>query len=145
MMSIRAFEYSDMDAVLRIWLDASIRAHNFVPKEFWTSKLEDMREKYIPFAETEVFVDKGGDVRGFFCLSHDILAAIFVDPVFQGKGIGMQLMDKAKSMRRKLILNVYKSNTASVRFYEKCGFNIVKEDICEHTGHTELVMEYRKD
>lgn len=138
---IRAFEASDMHDVLNIWLEASIRAHSFVGKEFWKSKIEDMRETYIPNAETYVYSD-GATVKGFFSLDGDRLAAMFVSPDEQGKGIGRRLMEKAKALRKKLTLSVYRENPQSIQFYRKCGFIIVRENVDEHTGHLEILLEY---
>jgi putative acetyltransferase len=138
---IRDFALSDMNDVLDIWLKASIKAHNFVEGKFWESKLDDMRETYIPSSDTYVFTDNG-IIKGFLSLHGDTLAAIFVSPDFQGKGIGRQLMDKAKALREKLVLTVYRENAKSVQFYMKCGFEIVKERIDEHTGHIEILMQF---
>ncbi len=51
---IRTFESSDMHEVLNIWLEASIGAHGFVGKEFWESRVDDMREIYIPGFRTRM-------------------------------------------------------------------------------------------
>ena len=100
-----------------------------------------MREEYIPAAETYVF-SGGATVKGFFSLDGDRLAAMFVSPDDQGKGIGRRLMDKAKSLRKKLTISVYRENPQSIRFYGKCGFTIIKERVDEHTGHIEILLEY---
>jgi putative acetyltransferase len=137
---IRAFESSDMNDVLDIWLKASIEAHSFVGREFWESKVDDMRKTYIPSSDTYVFTDN--EIKGFFSLHGDTLAAMFVSPDFQGNGIGRRLMGKAKSMRNQLNLTVYKENPKSIDFYRRCGFLIIKEKVDEHTGHIEILMEY---
>lgn len=138
---IRNFQESDIDQVISIWLEASIKAHDFVDSEFWKSKAKDMREIYIPSGETYVY-EEGGIVKGFVALYNDILAAIFVFPDFQGTGIGMQLMQKAKDVRDNLNLTVYKENKKGIEFYKKCGFEIDQEQIDKHTGHPELVMKF---
>ena len=138
---IRTFESSDMNDVLNIWLEASIRAHGFVGKEFWESRVDDMRETYVPDSDTYVY-SENGTVKGFFSLHADSLAAMFVSPDAQGKGIGQQLMNKAKSLRRKLNLTVYLENEKSILFYRKCGFKPIEERVDEHTGHIEILMEY---
>jgi putative acetyltransferase len=130
-----------MEKVLDIWLRASVKAHDFVDGKFWEARLEDVRDMYIPDSETYVY-EEDGEVRGFFSLCGDSLAAIFVSPEAQGRGIGRRLMDKAKSLREKLNLTVYKENRKSVRFYEKNGFIHVGERVDTYTGHTEIVMEY---
>ena len=139
---ITKLEKSDMDQVIEIWLEASIKAHDFVGSAFWESKVKDMREIYIPAGETFVYREKG-PIKGFFSLYNDTLAALFVSPAYQGAGIGSALMGKAKEMRDKLSLTVYKGNHNSVEFYQKRGFVIEKEQIDEHTGHPELVMTFK--
>jgi len=138
---IRAFESSDMNDVLNVWLEASIRAHGFIGKVFWESRVSDMRETYIPASDTYVF-SQNGTVKGFFSLNGDSLAAMFVSPDAQGKGIGQQLMKKATSLRKKLYLTVYRDNSRSIDFYRKCGFLIIGEKVDEHTGHLEILMKY---
>lgn len=138
---IRTFESSDMNDVLNIWLEATIRAHGFVGKEFWESRVCDMRETYIPASDTYVF-SENGTVKGFISLNGESLAAMFVSPDAQGKGIGQQLMKKAKSLRKKLYLTVYQENPRSVDFYRKCGFLTIEEKVDKHTGHMEILMEY---
>jgi putative acetyltransferase len=136
---IRTFQQSDMDQVINIWLKASIKAHNFIDKDYWKAKVNDMKEIYIPSAETYVYEEKN-IIKGFVSLHNNTLAAIFVSPDSQGSGIGMQLMKKAKDVRENLNLAVYKENFKSIEFYQKCGFKIKQEQIDKHTGHTELIM-----
>lgn len=138
---IRAFKKSDMEQVLNIWLQASIEAHDFIGKEFWKSKLIDMGEVYLTSGETYVY-EEDGLIRGFVSLREDIIVALFVFPSFQGKGIGRELMAKAKDVRDNLQLTVYKENNKSIEFYKKCDFKIIKEQIDIHTGHKELLMSY---
>lgn len=133
-----------MDDVLDLWLKTSFEAHNFIEKRFWESKIDDMRTIYIPSSDTHVFSDNGV-IKGFFSLYRNTLAALFVAHTYQGNGIGQKLVQKAKSMRNKLDLTVYKENAKSVRFYRKSGFTVIGERIDIHTGHIELLMEYNKD
>ncbi len=131
-----------MEQVLSIWLEASIQAHDFVAKEFWESRVPDMRDRYIPGSETYVYSDHG-HVQGFFSLREDTLAAVFVSPGAQRKGIGQQLIDKAKSLRERLNCAVYRHNRKGFEFYRKNGFSVVGEQIDWHTRHPEILMEYR--
>ena len=138
-MMIRKFNDSDMDSVLTIWLAASIQAHDFIASEYWEAQLSDMRKRYIPASETFVF-EYQSEVVGFYSLYENKLAAIFVLPEFQGKGIGKQLLIDAKTRRTELTLTVYKENVSSCQFYLSQGFRVVEEQIDEHTGHPEYVM-----
>ena len=48
---IRAFRNEDSEAVVALWLEASLQAHAFVGKGYWESKVEDMRTLYLPLSE----------------------------------------------------------------------------------------------
>jgi putative acetyltransferase len=140
---IREFVVSDMDSVLSIWLESSVLAHDFVDRSFWESKLNDMRNIYIPASETYVY-ESDRIVKGFFSLDDDRLAAIFVAPGCQGEGIGQRLMAKVKSLRKRITLDVYKENQKTVAFYRRCGFREAFQRKDRHTGHVELVMEFKQ-
>ena len=141
-MPIRPSSENDLEAILSIWLDASIKAHDFVPSDFWQSQLDAMRTIYIPASETSVF-EEGGLIQGFYSLYQNTLAAIFVAPDLQGGGIGTSLLNDAKSKRNELELTVYKANEPSVQFYLAQGFEIIKQQTDEHTGHPELLMRFK--
>lgn len=141
---IRTLQQQDMEQVLRIWLEASVAAHDFVDGTFWESKLGDMRDIYLPLAESYVY-EEAGTIRGFISLLGETLAAIFVSPAEQGKGIGRQLILKAKDVRDQLELTVYKANTRSTGFYRQSGFSVAQEKIDKHTAQPELLMCWRKE
>jgi putative acetyltransferase len=108
---IRSFEQSDMTRVLAIWLEASVKAHDFVDASFWLSQVESMRDVYIPASEAYVF-EVNTAVVGFYALYQNNLAAIFIAPEFQGQGIGKQLIAHAKQQRTEMTLSVYKDCTS---------------------------------
>ncbi|EPS3402273.1 N-acetyltransferase [Vibrio vulnificus] len=136
---IKQYNPHDLDSVLEIWLEASVKAHDFISAEFWESQVENMRNIYIPASEVYVF-EVDSKVVGFYALYENKLAAIFVSPAFQGKGIGKQLLSHAKAQRAVLGLSVYKENQASYQFYLSLGFTVVSEQLDEHTGHPEFTM-----
>ncbi len=138
---IRKLKTEEINDVLDIWVKASIDAHSFVSPEFWESRMDVMRDTYIPASNTYVF-EENEIIKGFFSLHNDTLAAMFVSPEFHGRGIGRRLMDKAKSLRNSLELTVYKENPKSIDFYRKRGFRIIQEQIDKHTGHIEILMKY---
>ncbi|MUK61503.1 N-acetyltransferase [Aliivibrio fischeri] len=136
---IRQYTPQDINAVLDIWLNSSIKAHDFVSAEFWVSQVDNMRDIYIPASKTYV-AEVDSKVVGFYSLYENMLAAIFVSPEYQGKGIGKQLISHAKGQCPMLTLNVYSENVASYQFYLSQGFAVISEQVCEHTGHMEYTM-----
>lgn len=132
----------DTGRVVRIWLEASILAHHFIPAMYWIGKQEDMKNVYLPASTTYVYVDEQtGLVQGFISMVDDnYLAALFVIPEAQGKGIGTALMDYVKKNHPEITLKVYAKNQPSVVFYEKQGFRLAEEQIEEETAEKEFVM-----
>ncbi len=135
---IRIASVSDTEKILDIWLEASIESHGFVRRSFWEAKLDDMRTIYLPTSENYVYDD--GSVRGFLALKNALLAAIFVSPASQGKGVGRALMSEAIRLRGRLSLSVYEENQRAVGFYETFGFETVEKREDRETGRIELVM-----
>lgn len=83
---IRNMGLQDIEAVLNIWLEASIQAHGFIDASFWHSQLDAMRHVYLPAADSHIF-EREGKVCGFCSLNQNVLAALFVAPEHQGTGI----------------------------------------------------------
>ncbi len=140
---IRKSNKYDTELILDIWLKSSIKAHDFIDPSFWELKVPEMRDVYLPLAETYIYEDDDDEIKGFVSLVDDTIAAIFVAPDQQGLGVGKELMNMAKQMRSKLVLTVYKENVKSIEFYKRFGFKILKEQIDENTDHPELLMEFR--
>ncbi len=132
----------DMDAVLDIWVRASEQAHAFVPPGFWRARLTEMRDRYLPLAEVRVAI--WPDVAGFAAVVEDHLAALFVDPERQGRGLGRLLVEDARQGRAELSLSVYESNTAARAFYERLGFVPQCRIRDGLTGRPEWTMLWRR-
>ncbi|WP_218185616.1 GNAT family N-acetyltransferase [Salidesulfovibrio brasiliensis] len=124
-----------------IWLRASLVAHDFVAPDFWRANVSAMRDEYLPASETWV-IEEQGRPAGFYSLSQDKLAAIFVSPELQGCGLGKLLLDHAKKQRDRLTLTVYTRNKGACAFYAKHGFLVAGEQLDAQTGCMEYLMTF---
>lgn len=61
-------------------------------------------------------------IIGFIGLNQEYIEGIFVDANYHNKGIGTELIQKAKSIRNRLILKVYQKNLNAIQFYKKNEF-----------------------
>ncbi len=134
---IRAYEEKDLSNLLEVWYAASQVAHPFLDEAFFDQERRDIPALYLPQAETWVY-ERDGVVVGFIALIGNEVGAIFVDPKLHGQGIGRALMDKARSLRDVLELDVFKDNLVGRRFYEAYGFRPVTEHVHEETGFVQL-------
>ena len=74
---IRRAEPSDLGAVLRIWLDANLDAHAFIPAEYWQG-CRGLVQEMLPQAELYVHQDPAGWIDGFLGLEGNYVAGLFV-------------------------------------------------------------------
>lgn len=138
---IRNLENKDIDKIMDIWLKSTIKAHDFISKEYWESSYDTVKDVYIPIAKTFVYEDNE-DIKGFISIiNNEFIGAIFVDVDAQNNGIGKYLIDYAMNKHKKLNLAVYKENKKSVEFYMNRGFKIIKEQVNEDSNHKEYIME----
>ncbi|SET84348.1 GNAT family N-acetyltransferase [Lacrimispora sphenoides] len=135
---IRNLKETDIDQIMKIWLDTNIKAHYFIDSSYWLKSYVTV-EKVLPQAIVYVY-DSNGQIQGFLGLNGDYIEGIFVDADYQSKGIGRELLGYAKERHNKLLLNVYKRNERAAAFYLREGFVVMTEQIEEDTKERELTM-----
>jgi putative acetyltransferase len=141
MYTIRKLKKEDLDKVMEIWRLSTIKAHNFIENEYWENNYDVVKNVYIPMADTFVY-DDGEEIRGFVSIiNNEFIGALFIDIDYQGLGIGSKLIDYVSNKYKKLGLAVYKENEGAVKFYQKKGFKVIKEQQNEDSGFDEYIME----
>lgn len=141
---IRAFREDDLTAVMQIWLDTNMKAHAFIPKEYWTAHFAAVKEM-LPQAEVYVYEDDSThQIVGFIGMTDDYIAGIFIKEAAQSNGIGKQLLNYAKEIKTALHLSVYQKNARAVSFYQREQFIIQSENMDDSTNETEFIMSWSK-
>lgn len=136
---IREFKETDLNSIMKLWLETNISAHDFIDEEYWRNNYNQVKQM-IP--EAKIYVYEENSIKGFVGLSGNYIAGIFVDMNSQSKGIGKALLDFIKKMNKELFLHVYKKNERAVRFYIREGFFVEDEQIDINTNEIELVMKW---
>ncbi len=109
-------------------LTPNIKAHDFIAAQYWLENIETVKEM---LAQAEVYVyEDEGEIQGFIGLNDDYIAGIFVRYAVQSSGIGKQLLDFVKSIKKELHLNVYQKNMWAIKFYQREKF-IDRKSTCE--------------
>lgn len=140
---IRKLQNADMDRVAGIWLDANLRAHCFIPPQYWKSNFDPVKEM-LPQAEVYVY-ENDREIWGFIGLNGEYIEGIFVSSEMQPQGIGKRLLDFVKTKKTELRLNVYQKNMRAIRFYQREGFKILREGMDEATGEKDYEMTWRQE
>lgn len=140
---IRYLKQKDIDKIMKIWLESTIKAHDFIPKKYWQDNFNVVKDTYIPQSKTYVY-EEDEEIKGFISILNDnFIGALFVSPNEQGKGVGSKLIEYANNKFDNLKLAVYKQNQKSVDFYIKKGFEILSKEINEDSGFEEYIMIYK--
>lgn len=139
---IRKFKKNDTNDIMQIWKNENIKAHQFIPDEYWKRNYGYVKE-ILPKAEIYVYVIQK-NIVGFIGLDQNYIKGIFIDTNNQSKGIGTILINKVKENKNTLTLSVYKKNTKAVNFYKKNNFVITNESIDKNTNEIEYTMTWNK-
>lgn len=140
-MKIRECKNSDIDLIMRIWKESTIKSHNFIDESYWIANYNTVKDVYIPISETFIYEDDS-IVKGFISIiNNEFIGALFVDINSQGLGVGSELMDFAIKKYKNLELAVYKDNKKAVEFYKNKGFKIITEQDNEDSGYKEYIMK----
>ena len=137
---IRKLRNEDIEKVMKIWKDSTIKAHDFISKEYWENNYDVVKNTYIPMSETFIY-EIENKIKGFISvINNEFIGALFVDINCQGLGVGSELIYYVVKEYNILSLAVYKENKNAVEFYISKGFKIIKRTIDEETGAVEYIM-----
>ena len=137
---IRKLQKADINKVSHIWLNTNLKAHFFIPEQYWISNYEFVKEM-LPQAEVYVYEDDKM-IQGFIGINDEYIEGIFVSDEMQSRGIGKMLLDYIKDKKDRLQLKVYQKNVRAMSFYQREGFTIQSEEMDEFTGEKEYVMNW---
>ena len=137
---IRKLQKVDINRVADIWLKTNLKAHFFIPEQYWISNYEFVKEM-LPQAEVYVYEDDKM-IQGFIGINDEYIEGIFVSDEMQSRGIGKMLLDYIKDKKDKLQLKVYQKNVRAMSFYQREGFTIQSEEMDEFTREKEYVMNW---
>lgn len=137
---IRKFKTEDLDRVMEIWLNTNKKAHFFIAESYWNDNFELVKTMLLK-AELYVY-EVDNEIEGFIGLNDNNIGGLFVWQSFQSKGIGKQLLDYTKRIKRELVLSVYQKNHNAIKFYKREGFSISLERVEEGTGEKEYLMKW---
>lgn len=139
---IRKFIPSDIEAVMKIWYEGNIEAHDFIDKEYW-----DRHYNYVKrtLTQTDVYIyETNGKVVGFVGMDDSYLAGLFVQKDFRGLGFGTRLLERIKEENEYFTLHVFANNYGAYTFYKNRGLCVRGEEVNEDLGEIEYLMYYKR-
>ena len=83
---IKVLQKADIERVVDIWLDTNLKAHYFIPGQYWKDNI-DLVKEMLPQAEVYVY-ENDCQIEGFIGLNDEYMEGIFVRDEMQSQGIG---------------------------------------------------------
>lgn len=74
---------TEIEAIIKIWLDGNMQAHPFIQPDYWLNHTDYMRQ-VLPLSEVYVCEVKG-EIAGFIGLDGDYIAGLFVSKQYQSQ------------------------------------------------------------
>lgn len=136
---IRSFQHDDTDALVSIWQSANSLAHPFLKDAYVAQVAADIRNIYLPNAETWVMEDNGTPV-GFIAMIDNEIGGLFLAPSCHGRGFGRAMVDHVRAERQMLTVEVFEKNAIGRRFYESYGFRLADTMLHPPTGEQVLKL-----
>ncbi|MCH4897427.1 GNAT family N-acetyltransferase [Pseudomonas sp. B707] len=141
---IRNATNADAPAISRTIISA-LRESNV--QDYSAEIIEQVTRSFSPpailhlLSERQVLVaTTGSHIVATASLDHDIVRSVFVDPRYQGKGIGRQLMERLQSLAINAGLNRLRvpSSITAEGFYASLGFEKVRDEF--HGAEGTVIM-----
>ena len=142
--TIREYRDTDLEQVLSAWENTQSLAHPFLPEAFQEQEKTNIREIYLPNAETWV-AEENDHVVGFIALIGNEIGGLFVQPSHHGKKLGKRLVDKAQELHGYLVVEVFEKNNVGRKFYSRYGFTLIDQKVHRETGEAVLRLEFDVD
>ena len=139
---IRELQEADVNKVADIWLNTNIKAHSFIPAQYWKGNFELVKEQLLQ-AEVYIYEDNQ-QIQGFIGLNGEYIEGIFVSDEYQSQGIGARLLNCIKNKKDKLSLSVYQKNSRAISFYQREEFEIQYSGLDEATGEKDYGMAWQQ-
>jgi putative acetyltransferase len=130
---IREYDPKDTHALIAIWEKANALAHPFLPQDFVAQVKTDMRNIYLPNAETWVLEQQGMPI-GFIAMIGNEIGGLLLDPARYGSGWGTAMVDHVASGKGPLKVEVFSANAIGCPFCERYGFLLRDEYLHDSSG-----------
>ncbi len=140
---IKRYEPADSDELVAIWQAASRLAHPFLSEEFLAQEALNLRDIYLPNAETHVSMHEGR-VAGFIAFLGNEIGGLFLDPALHGRGIGLAMLNHGRALKGELEAEVFTKNAIGRRFYDRAGFQELSRYLHEDTMQEVIRMKLAK-
>ena len=140
---IRKGRSDEQQLLFDLWHASVLATHRFLSEEVLAEIAAEVKTKFLPNAVPDVIVDASDKPLGFMVMTGDNVDALFVDVAHHGQGLGTRLMERAKSGRTALTVEVNEQNPGAWAFYRRCGFVDIDRKPVDDSGRPFPIITLR--
>ncbi len=133
-MIIRKGLPADNPSLTALWRRSVEATHTFLTKEDIRKLEAEVETAYLPAVEVWVCQAGNGVPAGFMGLDGAKVEMLFVEPARRGQGVGTRLLNHARHLRGRLLVDVNEQNPQAHGFYLRYGFRNVGRSSTDSGG-----------
>jgi putative acetyltransferase len=143
MVRIRTSRPEDVERAVEIWRAAVDATHDFLTPED-RSAIDDEVQAFLPQLSLWLALDADGRAVGFMSLEDGDMGALFIDPIWRGKGVGRALVTYAVALHPFLTTTVNEQNAQALGFYAQMGFRPTGRSAVDDEGRPYPIVRLRR-
>jgi putative acetyltransferase len=119
---IRTAASAEEEALFDIWWRSASHTHTFLSQDALAVLVPSVRRLRLATPDTWVLCEGAGQPIAFIMLNGPHVDALFVAPEWIGRGAGGALLRHARSLHKRLTVDVNEQNIPALSFYRAKGF-----------------------
>ncbi|MGL4696903.1 GNAT family N-acetyltransferase [Enterococcus larvae] len=144
MLHHRIAEKKDIDKLVSLWERSVDATHDFL-QDSHKQEIKAMLPTYFSFVVVLVWYDSSQNIIGFSGTKDNHLEMLFIDPPFQQKGYGSDILQILIQKNWMDSVDVNKQNFPAYKFYQKNGFKLISESPTDTQGLPYPILHMQLD
>lgn len=143
MLHYRSAETSDYDTLIALWERSVDATHYFLKDEHKQIILTNL-PTYFKLVDVLIWYDSSKKIVGFSGTHDGHLEMLFLDPGVRRRGYGTEIIQFLIQKHGIDSVDVNKQNDQAFHFYQKNGFETVRESLIDGQGYPYPILHMRR-
>lgn len=143
MLYCQPAQKENYDSLIELWERSIDATHDFLKYEH-KQIIKTNLPTYFELVDVLIWYDSTEKIVGFSGTNDEHLEMLFLDPAFHRQGYGTEILHSLTKNQVILSVDVNKQNTQALHFYQKNGFEVIRESLIDGQGYPYPILHMRK-